>query len=144
MKPTYYTPELREFHEGFEYQELWNDKPDNFPDGYWKERTFNFDRAINKFRIERGDFRVKHLNHDDIITAGWTLNSRYADEDGHNRDAGYHIREDYNDIEISFNGREGCSFHLLGQTSANQVDLYIDIKNKSELLFFMQRLGITD
>ena len=77
----YYTPELKEFCVGFEYEERYLNWGDKWSE--WGERIINnltnletFNRFINKeFRsfedIQEYEYRVKHLDQSDIIDCGF-------------------------------------------------------------------------
>lgn len=85
-KSKYYTPELQEFHAGFEYEVLNN--------GAWEKQVLNEDMIVSPpgsdedtdqpftFKSEINRFRVKHLDTQDVLELGFTENvfKGYSDE----------------------------------------------------------------
>jgi len=68
----YYTPEIEEFHPGFEYEIYENE----YDDRGWREWTFYgnpYHPDKNTFieGIKNGEIRVKHLDREDIESLGW-------------------------------------------------------------------------
>jgi hypothetical protein len=81
MKKEYYYPTIEEFHVGFRFEEEFKNpnwrkmiKP---PTDVWEFIKLRFDtshsisRITKKIRLSK--VRVKYLDHDDIIEAGWEL-----------------------------------------------------------------------
>lgn len=71
----YYTPDIEEFHVGFEYATYWNDNKLRHPFGYWRENIFSQDDLQNAqswaLRLKRGDFKVRFLERSDIESSEW-------------------------------------------------------------------------
>ncbi len=63
MENKYYTPEIEEFHVGFEYEY-------KRYDGKWIYQVFDKGHLENEFDIY-DKFRVKHLDQEDIESFGW-------------------------------------------------------------------------
>ena len=128
----YYTPEIEEFHVGFEYEHK------NLPDGEdaeWFPHTFNkyCDAQVHNSMSRR----VKHLDREDIESLGFiTYENRPADIArgfrGFNK-GDYHIstNEGSNRIHIS---------KILSERSESIFNG--TIKNKSELKRLLKQLGI--
>lgn len=143
MEKQYYTPEISEFHHGFEFEYL----PPIWAAGEqlpWQK--YNWSRAtghiclasnciyIANVAMKDNRFRVKFLDHDDILECGWEVENPGI----------YKIRQfkltgqiEYLDVEIVQTLSNENKAGLL------QITIYDGIvKNKSELLKLMQRLGI--
>ena len=74
----YYTPEIEEFHVGFEY-EVYEDF-DYYPEKSWHTQVYGKDgsdmeRIGYVSGFDMSIFRVKYLNHEDITSLGWTQTS---------------------------------------------------------------------
>lgn len=119
----YYTPSIEEFHVGFEYEVY--------------DRLHNIWNKENNFFLQQGDFddsiRVKYLDQEDIESLGWIIDDR-------NSKILYCCVEDGRDIYMDYNiESKFCKISLL------EEDLFKGtIKNKSELKFIMQCLGISE
>lgn len=61
----YYTPEIEEFHVGFEYEALWGIEN---VDGEWLKETFSDKQSTNDLEDV---IRVKHLDREDIESFGF-------------------------------------------------------------------------
>ncbi|MES3018163.1 MAG: hypothetical protein V4721_10300 [Bacteroidota bacterium] len=144
----YYTPEISEFHVGFEYemkrgfQDGTVKSQEDFDSAEWEKRTCSLsgdpyiDRALNGKNAENGrcGIRVKCLDRDDIESCGWKPLNRnpfiYTVESGMNV---YSLRifEDTRLVEIAF-----------GVDKDRLNTFYGTIRNKSELKKLMQQLNI--
>ena len=132
MEPTYYTPDISEFHIGFAFEVRfggawilfdWNESIafDNVLEGVGVKWTLS-----EKFRT--AEIRVKHLDRTDIEGVGWEYLTPIC-----------HTREGYSIIA------QGDNFYeiLMEITGEEDVRLfYGTILNKSELIFQMKRLNI--
>ena len=116
MENKYYTPELHEFFDKFEYESF---------DIIWKKEIFDFrDLDVIDDEIREGKIRVKHLDREDIESLGW----EYKKDDlgywdfcrGNNRLQFFPEKE--KNVSIFMNSYK--------------------IKNKSELRKLMQMLNI--
>lgn len=68
-KYSYYTPDIEEFHVGFEYEEDFMSG-----EGDWRKVTFEVkddDLWHIPGKLEEGWIRVRHLCHEDIVAEGW-------------------------------------------------------------------------
>ncbi len=59
----YYTPEIEEFHVGFEFQIGLFEK--------WEKRVFTFQTSLSMISDFKDKFRVKYLDQKDIEDLGW-------------------------------------------------------------------------
>lgn len=142
MQYKYYTPELEEFHVGFEYESL-----SGFTDGTVKtQEDYNFakwntvkfkcgelpyiDRVLNGKNAQNGlcGIRVKHLDKDDIEELGWN-------------------QETYDTFSTK-NGNFALEFDPEYNTFIYRRNAFSDtvfkgkIKNKSELRKLMKQANI--
>lgn len=130
MNAKYYTPEIEEFHVGFEY-ELFNG--DN-----WQKRTvgrgvWDLKGQIKKF-LDKEHIRVKHLDRDDIDSLGWTSIGDNVWEKWSNPKYAQWKLKMYNDkVSITF-------FHP--DDSKGELHFFGTIKNKSELKRILKMIGI--
>lgn len=124
MENKYYTPELEEFHDKFEYESL---------DGkIWKNTVFDFrDLEVIDDEIREKSIRVKHLDKDDIEECGWKNNPKI--------DKGY-FRKDKYVLRLK---NEKISIFLYDENWIDKEIIHsIKIKNKSELRKLMKQLNI--
>jgi len=128
-KRYYYTPEIEEFHVGFEYQ-LLEDDTNNWEDYTIEDKHDLFD-ALNETT------RVKLLDKDDALSLGWKPDQftkedfalNFEDEEWYmNIFPASSIPGSICLVEI---GRDGYDTGYFGE-----------VKNKSELKFIMKRLGM--
>ena len=76
MKNKYYTPEIEEFHVGFEY-EIFEDF-DYLPEKSWHPQVYgkngcSIEEMDYVGGLDMGKFRVKHLDREDIESLGFEL-----------------------------------------------------------------------
>jgi len=71
----YYTPEITEFHVGFEYECYQRDNWEKFE---VRENFFGIDHRILKKMLMDGEIRVKHLDSDDIENLGFEFKGKGA------------------------------------------------------------------
>ncbi|TXG79215.1 MAG: hypothetical protein E6R13_10255 [Spirochaetes bacterium] len=122
MTEKYYTPDITEFHVGFEYEEL--------EQGEWRKTTSDGSDIyhIGKYYIKENKIRVKYLDQSDIESLGWKM----VWNDSHGTDYTFNDWQ----INISVNGNylqlfKGKAPYFRGI-----------IKNKSELNKLMHQLNI--
>lgn len=72
MEKQYYTPKINQFHIGFRYERRNHDNT-------WRKTEFTTADNLSYFEtcLNDGTFRVKVLDHEDIIEAGWELTGRF-------------------------------------------------------------------
>jgi hypothetical protein len=140
MENKYYTPELEEFHVGFEYEVMIPEK------NLWSNEIFHLnDSHINLIKyvklqdeFTKNKIRVKHLDIEDIDSLGWDcdLNStgRYEYKD-------YMLYNFNNSNTFTIKAKRG--FVKYGQAFVGFDVLFEGIiKNKSELKKLMKQLNI--
>jgi hypothetical protein len=130
MENKYYTPEIEEFHVGFEYEikeygELFLKEKYKL-DGSYK----NVESDLMPLLFD-GDIRVKYLDKEDIESLGW----KHIGSLWFKHTFGYKLRK-----------WKGQSLDIFEESMIDtEDDLLIfrgDIKNKSELKKLMSQLGI--
>ena len=141
MENKYYTPELLEFHVGFEFEQFENNN--------WQQTTLESDGAERFFVMlntyESQDFvRVKHLDREDIESLGWHKHQEtyFSFE---NKKIKSHSNEYFlNEILVLSNSYflEITDFCIIIQDYDYEVIFKGTIKNKSELKKIMQMLNI--
>ena len=144
MNCKYYTPEIEEFHIGFEYMYLDPDFQGQADGNEWKSEIFDtpeFQTIIDNWRFYK-DYRVKYLDSEDVKSFGFynekdvysTYNKRFV----HERDERTHYRLGLND--------DNCSIFISIVNSNTNKELAIiftgKIKNKSELKKLLIQLNI--
>jgi hypothetical protein len=142
MKDKYYTPSLKEFHEGFRYyvKDFYNSSslmgPFVFDSGIVLETFEDF--------VDRGQTKVKYLDQADIEELGWKY---MATESGSKEFAKYYQLLDWWMIKSS----RSLDVAIFNSTADNPVDLFKDrehrifygrIKNYNELRRLMIQLNI--
>lgn len=138
MEDNYYTPEMSEFHVGFEYEV--------FHEGKWKKTCVPENRLGADFIFEIKDMghwnvvqkpRVKYLDREDIESLGWKYGGDDLEFDSINyyNDKGYELQE-WGHMEYSI---ERYPHH---KTELKTIHLVGIIKNKSELKVLMKQIGI--
>jgi len=135
MKPQYYTPQIEEFHYGFEFEA-------NYTNGGWANEVFGIgEKAITGIpqllvqflenKGMEGNIRVKYLDQTDIESLGWKCDTFSRDF------LVFHHTDNYYGLSLSID-------------DANKIEIKADyktvfvgkIKNKSELKKLMQQLQI--
>ena len=121
----FYTPEIEEFHVGFEYE--WNRKDSN--ESFQKGVIID-GKQIDDIYNTVYDIRVKCLDMEDIVSLGW---SPYLINVN-----GFFFKLGSNsDIELSFMRQNGLTIRNYS------YELFFGtIRNKSELKLLMKQLGI--
>jgi hypothetical protein len=147
MENKYYTPELEEFHSGFEFEYIHPiseyDKENEWTSHNWEARlatlTINADCiSIGGFTIKPNKIRVKILDREDIESLGWdydldsTVRCEYKD----------YMLYNFNNSNI-FTIKAKRGFVKYGQAFVG-FDILFEgvIKNKSELKKLMKQLNI--
>lgn len=94
MKDKHYTPEIEDFHFGFEF-EMYGNEDNNLPEREWHKMIYgkggtSFQESpnyafsssySNSGYIDSDMIRVKYLDRSDIEELGWKFLSEYSDED---------------------------------------------------------------
>lgn len=137
----YYTPELSEFHVGFNWQ-----MKDPTNPGLWIDQVtskLDYLEALDSL-IKSGEIRVKLLDHSDILAAGWKSHPKHEKDD---------IRNYYYDSEMYANNYTKADDYLYFDNEGrliielNRGDYYGKvfvgtIKNASELNRIMKQVRI--
>lgn len=147
----YYTPEISEFHVGFEFQD--KNYPEN--DNAWTGRPYTlraeYELDTVQDRIDKNQIRVKHLDQSDIESLGWEYMEKMVREE--------HDYEVLDCWEIPVDATENKEkyyvlfiykekLHIEYHEYQNSVGRTEDtlfkgtIKNKSELIKLLKQLGI--
>lgn len=135
----YYTPEIEEFHVGFECEGLITEH------GFqgWSEIEIIDSKKLIELRLpwDRNPYdevRVKHLDQEDIESLGWSKekNNTYTIE---KKEDGFNC---YSKYTLTFTGRVNIQSEYFSSWGGNKENFSIRIKNKSELRKLMQQLGI--
>lgn len=139
MEPKYYTPEIEEYHVGFEY--YWRNS-----DGYTQDELIpntikNVEQIID-IQNPIYEIKVKALDREDIESLGWVLDSCVEGECFYEHkssnmtsqyDWGLIMREKEETVEIYDRNKRPDSLPL---------GFYGIIRNKSELKMIMRMVGI--
>lgn len=157
----YYTPQLEEFHVGFEY-EIYEDF-DCSPEKSWHPQEYGIHGAnpenmgyVNYSTCQNKEVRVRLLSREDVIELGWgfkeKINKNWKSETFSifNGYSGYHLIIHYHSVaqkeglyisdDIVLDVVEIRSFHP--DDSKGETIFYGTIKNKSELKKLMSQLSI--
>jgi len=126
-KNKYYTPEITEFHVGFEFERL-----SELPTNHWENSvcsTYN-DLLLMQRKINESLIRVKCLDKQDIESFGFKLFHKEEDRA---------ILYKLNKSLLTYVEDQFINIHILNQDK----DVFqSNIKNKSELEFILKRLNI--
>lgn len=147
MDNKYYTPELEEFHPGFEFEYLYGDT--------WYKHNLDGGPIIHKeldqfkddlMKIAHAVCRVKYLDEQDFIDLGFNIDKEYKDPFIGKTNRYYKVDE------YGFNTGQEISFHYFqnkrlvmklshyGSWSDGSKEFQIEIKNKSELKKLLTQL----
>jgi hypothetical protein len=144
----YYTPEIEEFHVGFEC-EKWIE---SHPEGFWSEvsEPLHKDDLADLLLATEGEiqqkYRVKYLDKEDIESLGWEhLGSGWYNLKVVPGSLGYwnyvKLRK-WQDNNIFIEGYRGDP--IVYENTEHQKLFDGNIKNKSELKRLMKQLGINE
>lgn len=126
----YYTPELEEFHIGFEYE---------VKNRIWDKviSTEDIDYDSIDYHLSYKDIRTKYLNQEDIESLGWELGENNT----------YHL----NNWSLKYWDKKNKISIIIRDPSKNDDSLlqnimtsvnFLNIKNKSELKKLMTQLNV--
>lgn len=136
MTPKYYTPEISEFHVGFEY-EFNSIVPDenNWQKAIIKDGT-QIDDIHRKYKNGNRVYalRVKHLDREDIESLGFVFENSSNEREIFER---YRFTGGYLEFWYNYN-----SLFINSDAHKNRGSFTGTIKNKSELKKLMVQLGI--
>ena len=132
MNNKYYTPEIEEFHVGFEYEHLMYHK--NLP--IWVKEKFHMVDShfsiVNRVSLHNKTVSVKHLDREDIEGEGWVI--IHEDE----RRISFHKKPN-KEINFSKNDR-----NVTISKDVKRFDISFEgtIKNKSVLKQILKMIGV--
>jgi hypothetical protein len=134
MQSKYYTPNIEEFHVGFEF--YIKDDKNIFTNHFVKEDIFCRTDLLKKY-IKENFYQIKYLDQEDIESLGFKLDQK--NKDGYSFiyrnmiDGDYMLwTKDFNKLEI---------FNMMGNKT-NEISFEGFIKNKSELKKLLKQLQI--
>lgn len=152
-KEEYYTPEIEEFHPGFEYEKLmhapnWTKliKPPKDLYEWVKANSFTTEGAMKGVKNEK--YRVKYLDKDDVMDLGMSLTEEKPSpftgfplylfhtnhEDGFNTGTDYYLEMlDSNLVQLTIS--------TYGSYDTFENTMLFKIKNKSELKDLLTKVG---
>lgn len=133
----YYEPDLKEFHQGFEYESQQMDG-----DGYYTNEYCEFEYEIGE-KIDLNKVRVKYLSQEDIESLGFIVSSDYG--------AGieFKFQDRYKLVKVKHEGLTYSKNEIIifknnsifGEDYTSRLFIG-NIKNKSELIKLLKQLGI--
>ena len=141
MKDKYYTPEIEEFHVGFECEVV--------QEAQWVGvEVHQADMSYYERRLNTGSLRVKHLDKEDIESLGWEKKEKLYKKIGVFNGIGdfftkkiYCKRDQTEKMVILFYNKRYN--HILIYDEENKANRFVGtIKNKSELINQLKRCGI--
>jgi len=147
MEAKYYTPEIEEFHVGFEFEYETNNSMPFLDDtlGKWKKSIFSAscymdgecERQDIEELIKKNQIRVKHLDREDIESLSWiplTISEENSSWVFKNK------KNEYNCRLILDSRNKDAEFTILNKNL--RIVFQGTIKNKSELQKLMKQLNI--
>lgn len=138
MNDKYYTPEIEEFHVGFEFEiSVLND---NATKHIWIGQTFKGEETRTYFteELEKKDIRVKYLDREDIESLGFKM--PMPEGEGL---PNFYINYDLSCSMMFSNNKDVlCRLDMLNSKHKMKTSYIGKIKNKSELKRLLKQLGI--
>mgnify|MGYP003617108562 CR=1 FL=1 len=144
IKEKYYTPELQEFHFGFEHEHY------DFVTKIWNKVVIGSDfKAFQDLEKTLQTRRVKLLDKEDLQCLGWTVDYLYQSnplliaEFKVSTNESVHLREDQSGaFQISLYFKSDVKQYEQEWSKQGSILFLGRIKNKSEMKKLMQQLGI--
>lgn len=143
-KSKYYTPDITEFCVGFEYET-------NYLKKDWEKQILKLEDIAHFFDsyildASALEFRVKHLDEQDILDLGWTKTEDKCSYTGRNyfkivREDGFNTGVVYK-IVLYQNGSLHYMWESYSSYATDKGQIIINIKNKTEFKKLMQQLRI--
>jgi hypothetical protein len=131
MENNYYTPELEEFHIGFEYEWL-NENND------WIKESSPTEITEDGFDEQTYGLRVKYLDREDIESLGWIITwedcKKYGD----------YYKGYLNKTNIWYAKLTNQIPYVVLTGGESNGNTRVKIKNKSELVKLIKQLGINE
>ncbi len=160
MENKYYTPSLKEFHFGFEFEFFNSIHHLCYPDveqNVWYSTTMPITGIISNLAdlqklISDKQLRVKHLDRDDCESLGWQITEEPKDSEGEFKAKKFNPIDLYNHFELHFDlfdniAKIECHYQpeLVGKVTGNTESYTVfegTVNNKSEFRKLMQMIGI--
>lgn len=154
MESKYYTPTIEEFHIGFEFEELFQDKPTKmkvyskeelkaFPYS-WQKLKLDTSHSISRItsKIAQDKVRVKYLDQQDIEDLGFIYTGKSIDIWFEKK--GYFQIGDWVSFKIKLHyGLHDNRLYIIAMDCGDEYKLFEGIvKNKSELKKILQQVGV--
>jgi len=149
----HYTPTIEEFHEGFEY-EYFDGGATMSGVNEWRSSVFDLrtagcfdDGFMIEWYIDKQYCRVKSLDHDDIVSLGFDLESQFSDGANTKNYETIYVRNEnvvrYR-ISLTSHGHLSISgwFHDNPKQPITKTLFRGYVKNKSELVRLLAQTGI--
>lgn len=139
----YYVPEKSEFHEGFIFEYREEISSDEWNELEFKQVMFDGEHGLDWFKSSghkliptMEHFRVKHLDHDDIIELGGEL----MHEEHYNHNKLFHLENH----SVILNPKNGwCVITVRSKERQEDYTAFVGtIKNKSELRRILKQVGV--
>jgi hypothetical protein len=124
MENKYYTPEIEEFHVGFEC-DIQPENIESFQSHRWCAENY-FDLEASRFKV-----RVKYLDREDIESFGFEKDSGDYD----------YVNDNQGQLEILHEDNRGMMIDISTGYGACQ-EFYGRLKNKSELKKELKKIGL--
>lgn len=147
---TYYTPELTEFHPGFEFEEF-NPTEDDIRESIWDKRICwkNDYEYLWDSDADYSNYRVKYLDEQDIKESGWILQGdspspftgRPLKTFKITKEIGFNTGSDYF-LETTDSDKIVITIFEYSSYGGGKEEMSFRIKNKNELQRLMTQLGI--
>lgn len=130
----YYTPEIEEFHVGFEYEA--QDLGDDMKNWVWRKQVFEGEETRTYFieELDKGEMRVKFIDRDDIESLKW---SSVGSKPYH-----FEIKSSVFTFGLAFSEKDNRVIIYETVQGSTSVIFNGFIKNKSELKKLMKQLRI--
>lgn len=134
----YYTPDLSEFHVGFEYEYKLDEwKPFKYQEDF-EDPDYN-ELYFIKYKLDEGFIRVKYLDCQDIEELGFTN----IDDQGIAENNGYLFKKPSKSFQHNhINLRYWYNSNRVQIIDSGIILFNGHIKNKSELIVLLKQLGI--
>ena len=145
MKDKYYTPEIEEFHVGFEFEI--EDLGDDGRTRVWRPQVFDGEETRTYFieELRNDEMRVKYLDKEDIESLGWKFNRAHLEGETqlkfYKDNKCLYYREGEHQIGVFTINPSKCEYYSKHGVDPCMINT-VTIKNKSELKRLLKQLGI--
>ena len=139
MKDKYYTPEIEEFHVGFEFEFYDEDDKD------WTVTVIKNQTDLCNWTGLEINKRVKYLDKEDIESLGWKFNRAHLEGETqlkfYKDNKCLYYREGEHQIGVFTINPSKCEYYSKHGVDPCMINT-VTIKNKSELKRLLKQLGI--